>query len=85
MKMIEDFCGQYAYNLKICTEETKRLEQWLSKHQPGSRCWIEENGEGGLGNTPYSVIISPSSFGNFVEVRCNTCGEIANITHEEHI
>lgn len=81
---IKDMCGEAPHNAyNLCTIETQRVEAWLNTHVPGN-CWIEKYDEGGLGNTPYSIIISPNSIGNDIKVKCNTCGIAESISHIEH-
>lgn len=36
------------------------------------------------GNYKFSYIVTPNGFGQVIEIRCNVCGEIADITNIEN-
>lgn len=61
--------------LNLDSKEQKLASIFMRKHK---RCHATE------GDYKFSYIVTPNSFGQVLEIRCNACGDIADITNTEN-
>lgn len=65
--------------LNLDSKEQKLASIFMRKHKrchPGIRTTE--------GDYKFSYIVTPNSFGQVLEIRCNACGDIADITNTEN-
>ena len=65
--------------LNLDPEEQKLALEFKRKHK---KCHSGINAT--EGDYKFSYIVTPNSFGQVLEIRCNRCGDIADITNIEN-